>query len=101
MDIPQMFAEDRSSPAPLSQHEALERAGQLGEIRLCLQVENEVQDGVVRSLVHDAGDDAPVLGEAPNVREVAAMAGSWMPKLSRKPGARPVSRSIQNPDHAS
>jgi hypothetical protein len=37
------FAEVSSSPLPLLQHKPLEHAGQLGEVRLCLHVEDEVQ----------------------------------------------------------
>jgi hypothetical protein len=36
------FAE-APSPLPLLEHKTLEHAGQFGEVRLCLQVEDEVQ----------------------------------------------------------
>ena len=39
----QAFAEAPSSPQPLLQRKPLEHAGQLGEVRFCLQVEDEVQ----------------------------------------------------------
>lgn len=50
-----------SLPAPLLQHKSIEHTGQLGEVRLRLKVEDEIEDGVVCSLIDDAGDDTPVL----------------------------------------
>ena len=48
---------------PLLQHIPFEQAGQLSKIRLRLQVEDEVQYGVVSLLVHDAGDNTPVFSD--------------------------------------
>src|SRR5690242_11033720 len=48
---------------PSLHHESFKHTGQFSEIGPGLQPEDEVQDGVVGLLVHNTGDDTPVLGD--------------------------------------
>ncbi len=52
-----------SPPAPLLKDESFQQTRQLAEVRLRFQVKDEVEDGVVGSLIDDARDDTAVLGD--------------------------------------